>query len=158
MARQTFSVGDAGSQVRAVIDSNFTELYDTYLPKAGGDLTGPLDTTIATQNRQIAFITGNNLTLSLSGCSFFTVTLSSSINSITLNNVPASPKVFSFNLQFIYNSDTSYTVNWTGTGNYRWSSGIAPTLTCLNNKSDLFTFLTYDGGVNWFAFVSDQNQ
>jgi hypothetical protein len=26
------------------------------------------------------------------------------------------------------------------------------------NKIDTFTFLTHDGGSNWFAFTSSQNQ
>lgn len=157
MARQTFSAGDLGSVVRNVIDQNFTELYDDYMPLTGGELTGPLGITVATQNKSTPAITSNNLTLDLSATSFFVVTVDSNIDTLTLQNVPVSPRVYSFTLQFTYTSSTLYTVTWPSP-TFRWAGGIAPTLTCVSGKYDLFNFLTHDGGATWFAFIGELNQ
>jgi hypothetical protein len=157
MARQTFSAGDTGAQVRSVIDNNFTELYDDYMPLNGGTFTGPLGVTVATQNKATPSITSGTLSLNLSASSFFVVTVNSTVNNFNLQNVPASPRVYSFALQLTYTSSTLYTVNWTGAP-FKWAGGIAPTLTCVNGKYDLFNFLTHDGGLTWFAFIAELNQ
>jgi hypothetical protein len=34
---------------------------------------------------------------------------------------------------------------------------VAPTLTSTNGKVDIFTFVTWDAGTNWYAFTSGQN-
>lgn len=157
MARQTFTAGDLGSVVRNVIDSNFQELYDDYMPLTGGSLTGPLGVTIATQNKVNSVITSNTLTLDLSAASFFTATVNTNINSLVLQNIPPVPSVYTFTLQTTYTSSTLHTVTWPSPS-FRWAGGIAPTLTCISGKYDLFNFLTHDGGINWFAFVAELNQ
>lgn len=108
-----------------------------------------------TEKKATPTISANTLTLNLSTASLFYVNLSAAINTFTLTNVPASPKVFSFTLQFVADG-TARTVTWpTGT---RWAGGTNPTLTSTLNKVDTFNFLTHDGGSNWFAYTSDQNQ
>jgi hypothetical protein len=99
-------------------------------------------------------ITGETLTLDLTSASFFYVNLNSSITTFNLINVPPSPKVYTFTLQFVANGN-SYAVAWPGS--FRWSGASLPTLTTTSGKVDTFTFLTHDGGANYFAFVSDQN-
>lgn len=99
-------------------------------------------------------ISAGALTLDLSSASLFYVILNSAV-SITLTNVPASPSVHSFTLQFVADG-TARAVIWpAGT---RWAGGTIPTPTSTLNKVDTFTFMTHDGGTNWFAFVSSQNQ
>jgi hypothetical protein len=156
MARQSFSDGDTGLTVRTVIDDNFEELYDTYLPLAGGDMTDRLGVKTATQVKASEAIATNVLTLSLSAASFFTVTLDQAISTLTLTQVPASPLVYTFSIQFAYGNTTTYAVTWPAS--FKWSGGFAPTLTCNTGKYDLLTFLTHDGGTTWFAFVSELNQ
>jgi hypothetical protein len=99
-------------------------------------------------------ISAGALTLDLSSASLFYVTLNSAVT-ITLTNIPTSPRVHSFTLQFVGDS-TARTVTWPT--NTRWAGGTPPTPTSALNKVDTFTFLTHDGGSNWFAFVSNQNQ
>ena len=156
MAKKTFSDGDSGLNVRTVIDDNFDELYSTYLPLAGGQMTDRLDVKTAAQVKASAAIATNVLTLSLSAASFFTVTLNQAITTLTLTQVPASPLVYTFSIQFTYSNTTLYNVMWPAS--FKWSSGVAPTLTCNTGKYDLLTFLTHDGGTTWFAFVSELNQ
>ena len=99
-------------------------------------------------------ITSNTLTLDLSSASFFYVNLNSNITTFTLTNVPASPKVYSFTLQFEADGNAR-AVSWPGS--FRWSGASLPVLTTTSGKVDTFTFVTHDGGANYFAFVSDQN-
>jgi hypothetical protein len=100
-------------------------------------------------------ISAGALTLNLTSASLFYVNLNAAITTFTLQNVPASPSVHSFTLQFI-GDGTARTVTWpVGT---RWAGGTNPTITSTLNKVDTFTFMTHDGGTNWFAFVSSQNQ
>jgi hypothetical protein len=108
-----------------------------------------------TEKKATPSISGNTLTLNLSQASLFYVNLNAIITTFTLTNIPTSPKVLSFTLQFVFPDNTARTVAWpAGT---RWSGGTGPTPTCQTNKVDTFTFVTHDGGSNWFAFVSDQN-
>jgi hypothetical protein len=76
------------------------------------------------------------------------------ITSVVFSNTPASPKVFSFTLQFVANG-TSYAVTWPAS--VKWAGGSQPTITTTNGKIDTFTFMTHDGGTNWFGFISGQN-
>jgi len=100
-------------------------------------------------------ISAGVLTLNLSSASLFYVNLNAAITTFTLQNVPASPGVHSFSLQFVADG-TARTVAWPVS--FRWTAGTTPTLTSTLNKIDTFTFLTHDGGSNWFAFTSSQNQ
>lgn len=125
------------------------------LPLTGGTITGSVVLTNPIEVKATPSISTNTLTLDLSAATLFYVALDSAITTFTLSNTPASPKVFSFVLQFVADG-TARAVTWpTGT---RWSGGTAPSLTSTINKVDTFTFLTHDGGSNWFAFVSNQNQ
>jgi len=100
-------------------------------------------------------ISAGTLTLNLANASFFYVSLNAAITTMTLQNVPASPAVVSFTLQFVADG-TARAVTWpAGT---RWAGGTNPTMTSTLNKVDTFVFTTHDGGANWFAFVSSQNQ
>jgi len=125
------------------------------LPTTGGSITGPVVITNPIEVKSTPSISSSTLNLDLSQASLFYVSLNSAITTFTLSNPPANPNVFSFVLQFVADG-TARAVTWpTGT---RWSGGNAPTLTSTLNKVDTFTFLTHDGGSNWFAFISSQNQ
>jgi hypothetical protein len=120
-----------------------------FLPLSGGAIG------VVTETKATPTISTNTLTLDLATASLFYVNLNAAITTFTLTNVPTSPKVFSFTLQFVADG-TARTVTWpTGT---RWSGGTGPTITSTANKVDTFTFLTHDGGANWFAYTSNQNQ
>jgi hypothetical protein len=104
-------------------------------------------------------IGGTVLTLELSAATFFRTQMTSNITSFTLLNVPASPRVYSFTLQTVGDlGSPTRTVTWLFNGvTVRWNDGFAPSITPTVNKIDTFTFVTYDGGVNWFGFISGQN-
>jgi hypothetical protein len=102
-------------------------------------------------------ISSNTLTLDANSGTLFFVNLNADITSaITVSNIPASPRVYSFTLQFTYPDNVARTVTWPS--NTKWSSNTPPRLTCLIDKTDTFVFLTHDGGLNWYGFVSAQDQ
>jgi hypothetical protein len=124
----------------------------TSTPNARLEIAGSVAETKATPT-----INSNTLTLDANQGTFFVVSLSSSITSpITVTNIPASPRVYSFMLQLTFPDNTARTVSWPT--NSRWIDGLQPLLTCLSGKADLFTFLTHDGGTNWYSFITAQNQ
>ena len=116
-------------------------------------ITGEAGFGIPIETKATPTISSNALTLDLQSATLFYVLVNSQAT-VTFLNPPASPKVFSFILQFIYNG-TSYAVNWPTS--IKWDQGVAPTLTNASGKIDTFTFLTHDGGVNWFGFKSGKN-
>jgi hypothetical protein len=73
---------------------------------------------------------------------------------LTFSNPPASPKAYSFALQFVADG-TLRTIAWPSA--VKWAGGTAPTMTSTSGKIDTFSFLTHDGGTTWFGFISGQN-
>lgn len=97
-------------------------------------------------------ISSNTLTIDLSAGTLFKVNLNSNINNINIINAIPS-KTSSFSIIFT-GMGTSYTVNW---GSIKWPDSLSPTLTTINTKIDVLTFVTTDGGTTWLGFVSGQN-
>ena len=98
-------------------------------------------------------IVSNAVSLNLNVATFFVVSFNQNAT-FTFANSPLSPKVFSFTLQLNANG-TSYTPTWPTS--VRWGGGVAPVITSVNGRSDIFTFVTHDGGSKWFGFISGQN-
>ncbi len=99
-------------------------------------------------------ISAGTLTLDLQTATVFDVALNGNITTLTINNVPTSGTTGSFIL-LLTADGTARTVSWPAS--FKWPSGTAPTLTSTNGKSDIFTFITDDGGTTWYAFISGQN-
>ena len=77
-----------------------------------------------------------------------TATVSTSTETFTFSNPPASGKAGSFTL--ILTNGGSQTVNWPASVD--WVGGTAPTLTSAG--VDVITFVTTDGGTTWLGFVA----
>jgi hypothetical protein len=99
-------------------------------------------------------ISANSLTLDLSAATFFVLNLTEPITSLVFSDPPAEPGVFSFTLQFIADG-TSREVTWPTS--LKWAGGSSPTITATSEKIDIYSFVTHDGGVNWYGFVIGQN-
>lgn len=100
-------------------------------------------------------ISSGNLTLNLSLANVFgPVTLNANISNLTISNPPANGTAGSFTLLFKANG-TAFTVTWPAA--VKWAGGTAPTLTSTANKTDIFTFVTTDGGTNYYGFKAGQN-
>jgi hypothetical protein len=123
------------------------------LPLSGGTMTGPLNLVTTTETKATPSIASSALSLDLATATFFSVTVNSAVT-FTFANTPASPRVYSFMLQLI-GDGTARTITWPGT--VRWGGGVPPIVTSTLNKVDTYSFLTHDGGTNWFGFIVDQN-
>jgi len=76
-----------------------------------------------------------------------TATVSTSEETFTFSNPPASGIAGSFTL--VLTNGGSQTVNWPASVD--WAGGTAPTLT--TTGIDIFAFLTVDGGTIWYGFT-----
>jgi len=116
-------------------------------------ITGEAALGIPVTTKATPTISSGTLTLNLSTANLFYVTLNA-ITSVVFSNAPTSPKVFSFMLQFAANGNP-YAVTWPV--GVKWPNSTPPTITTTNGKIDTFTFITHDGGTNWFGIVNGQN-
>jgi hypothetical protein len=161
----TFTVGSGNVQpfasngkIQAISSTYFDSLDGTNLTglaKLAGTntFTGQNDFLDYTESYDSPTISGGTLALNLNNGSHFLVALNANVTNMTVSNVTAS-KAVAFTIRFTADG-TPRTVSWpTGTV---WPSGVAPTMTSTNNKRDLFTLITYDGGTTWFGFVGGQN-
>jgi hypothetical protein len=105
-------------------------------------------------------ITTSSVVLNFANSRNFEITLSSNITTLNLTNVNLESSTVEEFLLFIkYNSSTLRTILWTlSEGSFiNWPSTSPPTLTCLNTKLDIFKFVTFDNGINWYGSVVGQN-
>lgn len=110
--------------------------------------------TFSLEEKAAASSSSGVLTLDLNVANIFTVTLNESITSIVINNTAASGIVTAFTLILTYTS-TSVSITWPGS--FDWPSAAAPTLTNVNGKKDIFSFVTEDGGTNWYGFIGGRS-
>ena len=94
-------------------------------------------------------VSGGTLTLDLSTANVFRVSLVSNATTLTITNAAASGKAQSFTLMLDLGG--AYTVTWPGS--VRWANATAPTQTATTGKTDIFSFVSTDGGTKWFGFV-----
>lgn len=81
----------------------------------------------------------------------FTVT---GATSLSFSNVPSAGRTFRALLFIKQGTGGSISSFPSGT---TWPGAVAPTLTTTNARTDIFSFLTVDGGTTWFASVVGQN-
>lgn len=99
-------------------------------------------------------ISAGTLTLDLSGATLFKVSLNANITTLTINNPATTGFVSTFVIEFTADG-TARTVAWPAS--FKWPGGTAPTLTSTNNKIDVITAYTTNGGTTWIAFITGQN-
>jgi hypothetical protein len=99
-------------------------------------------------------ISANALTLNLANGNVFGVSLNANITTFTISNPSASGTACSFTLAFTADG-TARSVTWPAS--VKWAGSAAPTLTSVNGKVDIFTFVTWDAGATWYGFVAGQN-
>ena len=103
---------------------------------------------------------GNTIPIDLSTGQVFRVRLTTTGSSgLTVSNVPdnGNANAVGFTLLFV-GDGTARVMTWNIGGTaVTWAGGTAPTYTTTNNKTDVFSFLTRDGGTTWFGFVGGQN-
>lgn len=87
---------------------------------------------------------GNVLDLTLTGnCTF------------TFSNPPASGIAGAFTMILTQDGTGSRSVTWPAS--VEWAGGSAPTITATAGGTDVFTFITVDGGTTWRGFTAGQD-
>lgn len=118
------------------------------------NLNGVLLPNNSAERRANPSIINNTVTINLSDATVFDVTLNANITSFIVLNTQTIERVSSFVLMTT-GDGTARAVVWPT--NYRWPSGVAPSVTSTVNKRDVFVFFTVDGGSTWQSFVTGQN-
>ena len=95
----------------------------------------------------------NAATLNLRDGDNFTHTLSENVT-YTFSNPAASGKVSAFTLKVTQDS-SARTITWPASVD--WAGGTAPTLSSGSGDVDVFVFVTYDGGTNYYGFTAGQD-
>ena len=96
-------------------------------------------------------ISGTNvLSIDATVASVFTVTLD---NAITTFNVTLPTSSRSVTLTFLFTNTTgsNHTINWPS--NTKWPGGTSPTMTTIQNATDIISLSTVDGGTSWYGFL-----
>jgi hypothetical protein len=120
-----------------------------------GISSGRWDFTTVTESFSILNITNQTINIPLNSGMNFILPLTTGVTGITFSNAPTN--TYSFTLRVDYSG--AHAIVWpTGTpGRVFWPSNTAPTLTSVSGKEDLFTFLTYNSGTEFFGVTSAQN-
>lgn len=98
-------------------------------------------------------LSGTTVTINLRDGDNFTHTLSGN-TTYTFSNPAASGKTSAFTLKVTQDS-TARTITWPTA--VKWPGGTAPTLSSGSADIDVFVFITYDGGTNYYGFTAGQD-
>jgi hypothetical protein len=102
---------------------------------------------------------GAQIPIDLSTGQVFRTKLTVAAIGLTLSNIPdnANANAVGFSLLFV-GDGTARTMTWNiGSIGISWAAGTAPTYTSTANKVDIYSFLSTNGGSNWYGFVGGQN-
>jgi hypothetical protein len=98
--------------------------------------------------------TGATYTIDLESGNVFNLTLTGNCT-YTFSNPPASGVAGAFTLIQNQDGTGSRTVTWPAS--VEWAGGSAPTITSTASSTDVFTFITTDGGTTWYGFTGGQD-
>lgn len=99
-----------------------------------------------------------SLSVDLSTAQVFTLTTSGNISTISVSNTPTKANT-GVGFTLIITQGGGHTMSWASwsPGTLKWAGGTGPSLTVTAGKTDIFSFVTYDNGTNWYGFVGGQN-
>jgi hypothetical protein len=98
--------------------------------------------------------TGTAATLALSNGNFVTATLTGNCTfTFSMTSVPSG--AYSFTLVLTNDATGGRTITWPAS--VKWPNATVPTRTTTANKTDVYTFFTYDSGTTWWGNLSLYN-
>jgi hypothetical protein len=134
--------GTTAANFNGLVDMSFNTLFEPTLRYYNEVLASPT-------------ISANVLTLDLSTAQMFTVSLNANITTLTISNTPATANR-SIGFTLIFTADgTARTVTWGAA--VKWANNDPPALTSTNGKKDILSFVSPDGGTNWYGFIGGLN-
>jgi len=156
----TLVVGTGGT----VITTNATSVgIGTVTPRANLDIEGSVRFKSYSEEVVPLSISVGVVNVDLSQGQTFTLSVSSPVNQFTLRNIPSGSTAFTILIS--QNSTGSYSV---GIDTFRtaggvtipvyWpGGGVVPIVTTVANKTDMYSFKTFDGGSSLYGVVGGQN-
>lgn len=162
----TFTIGsgnvqpfDSSGKVQAISSTYFASLDGTSLTglaklASNNTFSSRNDFKNYTETKSTANPSAGAITYDLSQGTHFETALTGNAT-VTISNVPnPSNGVVSFTVKFTADG-TGRTFTWPGS--VLWASGAAIDFTDTNNKVDFVTFISYNAGTTWYAFIGGQN-
>jgi hypothetical protein len=135
----------------------------TTVPRTNLDVEGTLRTKVVREAVETLSIAANVVTVDLSRAQNFLLTATDNVNSFTITNPPSETSSFTIRItqdatggrvididDFRTSGGSLIPVFWPG-------GGVLPIITPTANRSDIYTFKTFDGGSNWYGVVVGQN-
>ena len=135
----------------------------TLVPRTKLDVEGTLRIKTSREAVETLFIASNVVTVDLSRAQNFLLSATDDINSFTITNPPSETSSFTIRItqdatggrvididDFRTSGGSLIPVFWPG-------GGVLPIVTPTANRSDIYTFKTFDGGSNWYGIVVGQN-
>ena len=139
------TAGNAGAYTQIVVnDYTPTVLHYQCVNHAymGNAVNTSSNSSMSAQSSKVVAMGANSVDCRLGN--YFTKTITGA-TTFTFDNVPASGVAYGFTMEVTLNGSNAIT--WPGT--VKWNADTAPTLT--DGKTQLFTFVTDDGGTRWRA-------
>jgi len=143
------------------VDGALTEIYElvtgSYLPLAGGTMTGAIVTAELTDYSLTSTSPSSSsgaLTLDIENGNSFEVTLTENVTGVTLSNPSPSGDYCEIIIKFKQDSTGSWTVGgWPAA--VKWPGGAAPTITTTATTGvDIVALKTWDAGTTWYGDYS----
>jgi hypothetical protein len=135
----------------------------TLVPRAKLDVEGTLRTKVVREAVETLSIASNVVTVDLSKAQNFLLSATANVNQFTIINPPSETSSFTIRItqdatggrvididDFRTSGGSLIPVFWPG-------GGVIPIITPTANRSDIYTFKTFDGGSNWYGIVVGQN-
>jgi hypothetical protein len=135
----------------------------TTVPRAHLDVEGTLRTKVVREAVETLSIASNVVTVDLSRAQNFLLSATDNVNQFTITNPPSETSSFTIRItqdatggrvididDFRTSGGSLIPVFWPG-------GGVLPIVTPTANRSDIYTFKTFDGGSNWYGVVVGQN-
>jgi hypothetical protein len=135
----------------------------TTVPRAHLDVEGTLRTKVVREAVETLSIASNVVTVDLSKAQNFLLSATDNVNQFTITNPPSETSSFTIRItqdatggrvididDFRTSGGSLIPVFWPG-------GGVLPIVTPTANRSDIYTFKTFDGGSNWYGVVVGQN-
>jgi hypothetical protein len=135
----------------------------TTVPRTKLDVEGTLRTKVVREAVETLSIASNVVTVDLSKAQNFLLSATADVNSFTITNPPSETSSFTIRItqdatggrvididDFRNSGGSLIPVFWPG-------GGVLPIITPTANRSDIYTFKTFDGGSSWYGVVVGQN-
>lgn len=104
--------------------------------------------TAGSYNETYSALSGTTPTVDCEAGNFFSLTTTGS-TTFTFSNPPASGTGFGFSLKVT--AGGTHTLTWPASVD--WAGGSAPDAPA-SGETDMFVFVTHDGGTNWYGFLA----